>query len=272
MMILSLLLACNSSENSTPALKDTSDQKSASENNQENNNQENNNQEIPNIDFEWNTEEKITKNIEDTGSSLVMPNFSRTDLNPFSSTYGSEISPQGYLGSVTGWYFIKATWGYCRGQFGLLNTLQTELDTDYPDLSIEILAINRTDVALNEALAEQYQLPLDELWTSFFGPESPSQSSLPFVNDLEWAIWGSWGEYCTIEGENPDTASETTLAHISPSDHWRDLYILSADNELLAVYNLTTYNLSQPENYNEIKSLLIEAARDAQGLNQASSE
>ena len=109
-------------------------------------------------------------------------------------------------------------------------------------------------------------MSLDDLWISFFGPDSPSQSSLPFVNDLEWAIWGSWGEYCTIEAETADTGSETTLAHIEPSDHWRDLYILGPENEILAIYNLTTYNLSDPENYEEIKSLLIESARNAQEL------
>ena len=146
------------------------------------------------------------------------------------------------------------------------------MDAEYPELQIEILAINRTDVAVNEALAAQYQMPLDELWSSFFGPESPSQSTLPFVNDVEWAIWGSWGEYCTIEELVSDTGSETTLAHLDPSDHWRDLYILDAENELLAIYNLTTHNLSQPVNYNEIKNLLIETAREAHESNEASSE
>ena len=125
---------------------------------------------------------------------------------------------------------------------------------------------------MNEALAEQYQMPLDDLWSSFFGPDSSSQSNLPFVNDLEWAIWGSWGRYCTIEEQVSDTGYETRLAHIEPSDHWRDLYILDAKNELLAVYNLTTHNLSDPENYNGIKELLVASAREAQGLNETSSE
>ena len=112
-------------------------------------------------------------------------------------------------------------------------------------------------------------MSLDELWTSFFGPDSPSQSNLPFVNDLEWAIWGSWGEFCTIEEASSDTgSSQPALAHIEPSDHWRDLYILNADNEILAIYNLTSHNLSVPGNYNEIKDLLIAAARENQGLNE----
>ena len=110
MMITLFLFACSSSEDSAAVVKDTSAQSSNPENNNpENNNPENNTQAAPDLEFEWGSEEKITKQPDDTGSGLVMPNFSRTDLNPFSSSYGSEISPQGYLGSITGWYFIKAT-------------------------------------------------------------------------------------------------------------------------------------------------------------------
>ena len=144
-----------------------------------------------------------------------------------------------------------------------------DLETNHPELRIQLLAINRTDVAVNEALATQYQMSLNELWTSFFGPDSPSQSNLPFVNDFEWAIWGSWGEFCTIEEADPDTGSSGTVpAHVEPADHWRDLYILNADSEILAIYNLTSHNLSVPGNYNEIKDMLIAAARENQGFDQ----
>ena len=62
----------------------------------------------PEVDFEWSSPEKET--LEPPEESVYpLPNFSRTDINPFSSTYSTEISPQGYLGNVTGWYFIKAT-------------------------------------------------------------------------------------------------------------------------------------------------------------------
>ena len=106
-MLCLFLLACNpdasstpeaipepASQNTTVTIEDTSD---------------NNQQTVPELDFKWNNPEKTATYPEDTASSLLMPNFSRTDINPFSSSYGSEISPQGYLETITGWYFIKAT-------------------------------------------------------------------------------------------------------------------------------------------------------------------
>ena len=228
-MLCLYLLACNHDASSTPEATSEPDSQNTTVTIVDTS--EHNQQTSPDIDFEWSSSEKTATYPDDTGLSLLMPNFSRTDINPFSSTYGAEISPQGYLETITGWYFIKATWGYCRGQFGLLNQLQVDLETNHPELRIQLLAINRTDVAVNEALATQYQMSLNELWTSFFGPDSPSQSNLPFVNDFEWAIWGSWGEFCTIEEADPDTGSSGTVpAHVEPADHWRDLYILNADS------------------------------------------
>ncbi len=48
---------------------------------------------------------------QDTGESspFTLYNFTLPDVNPFSSSYGSDITPSDYLGQVTGWYFIKAT-------------------------------------------------------------------------------------------------------------------------------------------------------------------
>ena len=40
---------------------------------------------------------------------MVVPEFSLSDDNPLSPTYGESVSPSDFMGQVTGWYFIKAT-------------------------------------------------------------------------------------------------------------------------------------------------------------------
>ena len=41
---------------------------------------------------------------------------------------------------------------------------------------------------------------------------------------------------------------------------WRDFYILNKENELIEIYNLTEHNLNDPQNYQELKQKLIDAA------------
>ena len=52
-----------------------------------------------------------TQVLHNTGqpSQFFIVHFTLTDVNPFSSSYGNDITPSDYLGQVTGWYFIKAT-------------------------------------------------------------------------------------------------------------------------------------------------------------------
>ena len=38
-----------------------------------------------------------------------MPDFWLTDLNPASGTYGMQLSPRNYLGSISAWYFGHST-------------------------------------------------------------------------------------------------------------------------------------------------------------------
>lgn len=38
-----------------------------------------------------------------------MPDFQLTDENPNSDLLGDTISPRGFLGQVSGWYFIHTT-------------------------------------------------------------------------------------------------------------------------------------------------------------------
>ena len=70
---------------------------------------------------------------------------------------------------------------------------KVDLSSNHGDIPIQIFAINRSDVSVDEALAEQYQITLDELWENYFGPSSYSSSVLPFVNDNDWLIWSDWG-------------------------------------------------------------------------------
>ena len=130
--------------------------------------------------------------------------------------------------------------------------MQDDLTTNYGDIPIRIFAINRSDVAVNEALAEQYGMPLSDLWASFFGSSSPSPSSLPFVNDSDWNIWSDWGEVCSLTDEDGNPL------HTTPQEHWRDFYIIDKNGQVQAVFNLTETNLSDPVNYDEVKNSLID--------------
>ena len=47
--------------------------------------------------------------VDETISTVPVPEFALPDENPLSPSFGETISPSDYLGQVTGWYFIKAT-------------------------------------------------------------------------------------------------------------------------------------------------------------------
>ena len=112
---LSLLLACGESSEkerlvSSPE-KQIEDADETPEDNQ--NNENDNNENDNNNENNENTEptDGDTSSQQDTGQSsqFSLYNFTLTDVNPFSSSYGSDITPSDYLGQVSGWYFIKAT-------------------------------------------------------------------------------------------------------------------------------------------------------------------
>ena len=68
-------------------------------------------------------------------------------------------------------------------------------------------------------------------------PDLAKVGDLPCVQDTaKDDVWGSWGAT------------------------WRDVYVLNAENEVTAVYNLTTYSLDDPKNYATLEALLIAAA------------
>ena len=55
-------------------------------------------------------------------------------------------------------------------------------------------------------------------------------------DDATAAVWSSWGA------------------------SWRDVIIVDADNVPVYTYNLTTYSLSDPANYAQLKAILVAAA------------
>lgn len=61
--------------------------------------------------------------------------------------------------------------------------------------------------------------------------------TLPWLQDIpEVDAWGKW------------------------SVEWRDVVILNEDNERVAVFNLTTYDLRNPAYYDSLKTLLRQVA------------
>ena len=70
--------------------------------------------------------------------------------------------------------------------------------------------------------------------TASFG----TNHTLPMVqDDFSLGIWSDWGA------------------------QWRDVYILNENNELVFVYNLTQYSLSDATNYDTLQQYFIDFAQ-----------
>lgn len=68
-------------------------------------------------------------------------------------------------------------------------------------------------------------------------PDLYAATDLPVLQDDATAqVWTTWGAA------------------------WRDVWVVDGDNEPVAVYNLTTYDLSDPVNYQALKDLFVAAA------------
>jgi len=78
-----------------------------------------------------------------TDSLLVrIPDFSLLDLNQSSATFALQVSPRDYLGGVSAWYFGDASDLGSILDFDCLEAVQSDLDSNYPDLDIQLLGIN----------------------------------------------------------------------------------------------------------------------------------
>ena len=79
-------------------------------------------------------------------------------------------------------------------------------------------------------------LAIDEVGHEDGMPDVAKTADLPCLQDTaKDDVWGSWGA------------------------EWRDVYVLNAENEVTAVYNLTLFSLSDPENYATLEALFVDA-------------
>ncbi len=104
-----------------------------------------------------------------------------------------------------------------------MDKIQGELEAAYPNLDIQLLGVN--------AFGHENGVP-----------GATEDKSIPLLQDIDadansrGDIWELWD----VE--------------------WRDVVILDAENQPVAVYNLTEHDLFIPANYDTMKSMLLEAA------------
>jgi len=161
---------------------------------------------------------------ESTGNEVVkVPDFSLPDVNETSATHGQDVSPRDYEGNVTAFYFGLATCDYCTLQFGHLDSLQDDLDTNYSELGIQIVGVNQADRESGNAVITEGR-------------------DLPWLQDVD---------------ANDDGDSDAWMAWEA---QLRDVILLDAANQKISTYNLTQNGLGETDNYNHLKDLLVGAA------------
>ena len=101
-----------------------------------------------------------------------------------------------------------------------MDTLQNELEAEYPDLPISIIGVNRSggSYASGNPLAAQGR-------------------DIPWLQDtVEQDVWSAW------------------------EVGFRDVIIVDADGVYYGTYNLTSNNLSNADNFDSLRDLLLTAA------------
>ena len=107
--------------------------------------------------------------------------------------------------------------------------MQAELETEYPQYDIQILAVNQIGNSSGASLVA-------------------SLGDLPMVQDNSSDdIWNTWHAM----SPNPSTHSGAP---------WRDVHILNTQNEIVDTYSLTLNNLSNPQNFATLKQMFVDAA------------
>ncbi len=100
--------------------------------------------------------------------------------------------------------------------------MQNDLDANYPELDIQILGVNGAGYESgNESITSGRDIP----WLQDVDDDDDGESD----------VWISW-----------DVA-------------YRDVVIADAENVKVQVFNLTTYNLQIPENYDALLQMLVDA-------------
>ena len=126
--------------------------------------------------------------------------------------------------------------------------MQQELDEEAPGLGIRIIGINKigAETGIESFDAAQHVLPMVNDPAIVTGTDEEG-------NEVQAGlIWQEWGQACQ------------ELEHEDWNKHWRDVFILDAENNVIRVYNLTLNSLSDETNYNELKSILLEEAGHGQ--------
>jgi molybdopterin-guanine dinucleotide biosynthesis protein A len=168
--------------------------------------------------------------------SEKVPNFNLEDVNATSTLFGTNVSPRDYDGNVTAFYFGLATCNYCTAQFGHLNAMQNDFDTNDPNLGIEIVGINQA------------------------GRES-GNSSVTAGNNIPWL------QDVDLDQNGKADAWEDWQAQL------RDVIIVNAQNEEVSKINLTPNDLADAANYALLRSMItdaIAAVNDSPTINQPS--
>ena len=158
----------------------------------------------------------------DPPESEKVPDFSLEDVNATSTLLGTNVSPRDYDGNVTAFYFGLATCNYCTVQFGHLNTMQNDFDSNDPSLGIEIVGINL-------AGRESGNLSITE------------GNDIPWLQDLD------------LDQNGESDAWEDWQAQL------RDVIIVDAQNKEVSKINLTSNDLGDAANYTLLRTAITDA-------------
>ena len=158
----------------------------------------------------------------DPPESEKVPDFSLEDVNATSTLLGTNVSPRDYDGNVTAFYFGLATCNYCTVQFGHLNTMQNDFDSNDPSLGIEIVGINL-------AGRESGNLSITE------------GNDIPWLQDLD------------LDQNGESDAWEDWQAQL------RDVIIVDAQNKEVSKINLTSNDLGDAANYALLRTAITDA-------------
>jgi hypothetical protein len=139
------------------------------------------------------------------------------DVNPNSTTSNVTVTPDDYLGQVSGWYFGDATSAYSRDQFGMLDRMHDELVAEQRtlgDVRIQLVGINQIGAEAGNAMMT-------------------AGRDLPWLQDTAMVdVRVQWG---ALDG---------------------DVIVRSTSGALVGTFNLVLKDLANPLYYEELKTLL----------------
>ena len=175
---------------------------------------------MPTTDNDETQEEDDNTDSETDEQVNPVPDFSLPDVNSSSPTFQTEVSPRDLNGNISVYYFGLATCNYCIAQFGHLDTLQQDLDTNHADLGVEIVGINLADRDSGNA-------------TITSGTDLPWLQDADNDGDGNSDVWHEWGAQL------------------------RDVMIVDEENQLIETINLTLNDLADSENYDSLKAKIL---------------